>query len=432
MKLCVLADDLTGANDSGVKLSKKGVKSTVLFNLNEEKLDDINPAIYNTDSRHLSKEKAYKSIYNSAKFFKNYGFDVIYKKIDSTLRGNIGAELDAVYDVYQPDFVIVAPAMPKNGRTMENGVIHCDGIRLEEANVFNVSYEKNIESDITKVMDKQSKYFSKLVTGKDLQKGASHIKGILEECAKNNTTYILIDSYKENDLIKISKYIYETKYNIIWAGSSGLINYLPYFSNLKSLKTQYIKENNGRTLFVIGSLNRVTREQLKKLLNSNYVKKCEVYPLRIIKGGNVKKEEINRVVKQVNKFDESYHTVIYTSNSKEDIDEALIYGEKYDLNSYEIGVTISKSLGEITSEVIKSNQDFNGLVITGGDTAVNVCEHLNARGLTLIDEISPAIPLGHIDGNQEYFTITKGGGIGDEDILLNAIKYFRGESINIK
>jgi D-threonate/D-erythronate kinase len=77
-------------------------------------LSDKDAIIFNTDSRSVSEAEAYKRVKNISEKIKKESFDVVYKKIDSTLRGNIGQEINAMYDVFQPDFVIFAPAYPKN------------------------------------------------------------------------------------------------------------------------------------------------------------------------------------------------------------------------------------------------------------------------------------------------------------------------------
>src|SRR6476619_7377554 len=99
MKLAIIADDLTGANDSGVQLARHGLKTTVLFDLDEGNINKYEAVVFDTDSRSLTRKEAYNQVSRAANFLLNAGFTNIFKKLDSTMRGNIGAEIDALYDV---------------------------------------------------------------------------------------------------------------------------------------------------------------------------------------------------------------------------------------------------------------------------------------------------------------------------------------------
>ncbi|MBW7460650.1 four-carbon acid sugar kinase family protein, partial [Paenibacillus sepulcri] len=121
MEFAMIADDLTGANDSGVQLAASGYSASVLFRLDEEAPGSVDAVVLNTDSRADSPQTAYAKVRNAADYVSRLSAGIVYKKLDSTLRGNIGAELDAVYDAFKPDFIVLAPAYPGNGRTTENG-----------------------------------------------------------------------------------------------------------------------------------------------------------------------------------------------------------------------------------------------------------------------------------------------------------------------
>src|SRR4051812_12242875 len=102
MKFAIIADDLTGANDSGVQLAKIGLKTSVVFRRNMQAVREQEAVVINTDSRSISKGEAYRRVKEAAIILKAFSTEIIFKKVDSTLRGNIGNEIDAVYDVFQP------------------------------------------------------------------------------------------------------------------------------------------------------------------------------------------------------------------------------------------------------------------------------------------------------------------------------------------
>ena len=98
----VIADDLTGANDTGVQFSKYGLSTMVVFDVDHvyELADDVDIVVIETDGRWCDPKAAYSRVKLQQKPSRKPAYR-LRKKIDSTLRGNIGAELDAVMDVLE-------------------------------------------------------------------------------------------------------------------------------------------------------------------------------------------------------------------------------------------------------------------------------------------------------------------------------------------
>lgn len=125
MELAVIADDITGALDTGVQFKKWGLNVEIFMDIEEiETSESTDIVITDTESRYDAPETAYDKVYSVAERLTRSGFDIIYKKIDSTFRGNIGAELDALMDVTKEDLVYLCPAYPLNGRTVKSGCLH--------------------------------------------------------------------------------------------------------------------------------------------------------------------------------------------------------------------------------------------------------------------------------------------------------------------
>ncbi|MFB0550944.1 MAG: four-carbon acid sugar kinase family protein, partial [Nitrososphaeria archaeon] len=119
----VIADDFTGACDVGVQFRKRGLETVVLAGAQsltgfEGELD---VAVLNTESRNAGPEDAYGKVRDSLGALRKIGARLVYKKIDSTLRGNLGAELDAIMDEAEVKAVIVAPSFPAQKRTTVDG-----------------------------------------------------------------------------------------------------------------------------------------------------------------------------------------------------------------------------------------------------------------------------------------------------------------------
>ena len=138
-KIIIIADDLTGANATGVLLVQQGFKAATFINLDKYKSmqnDDYDILSINTDSRAIKKEEAYKRVKSIVELFKDEDVKLFAKRIDSTLRGNIGAEISAILDNVKDDtYAIVVPSFPASGRACVGGYLMVHQVPLEKTAV---------------------------------------------------------------------------------------------------------------------------------------------------------------------------------------------------------------------------------------------------------------------------------------------------------
>jgi uncharacterized protein YgbK (DUF1537 family) len=124
--LLVIADDLTGALEAGAKFAVLGIDA--LVTTSPLPSSDCSVWVTDTESRHLSEDQAYRAVSAVA----CSDFPVIYKKTDSALRGNIGAELRALWQAYPDHPITYIPAYPALGRTVKNGCLLVDGVPVHQ------------------------------------------------------------------------------------------------------------------------------------------------------------------------------------------------------------------------------------------------------------------------------------------------------------
>lgn len=130
MYILALADDMTGALEIGAKFSAAGANTIV--SAKPIPRDSAAVVVLDTETRHLGAEEAASEVRRFVLESGEVDPRVIYKKTDSTLRGNISAELRALSQLY-PDWCVgYAPAYPALGRTVRAGVLYVDGIALEK------------------------------------------------------------------------------------------------------------------------------------------------------------------------------------------------------------------------------------------------------------------------------------------------------------
>ena len=132
LALGIVADDLTGAMDSSGYFAARGLSTDVI--LDPSYSSDADVVVITTSSRaehpNVARERVRQAV-------KGLAGRTIYKKIDSTLRGNIGAELMAAMHEADCEKAIVAPAFPAVGRTTVNGVLLVDGTPVAETQFAN-------------------------------------------------------------------------------------------------------------------------------------------------------------------------------------------------------------------------------------------------------------------------------------------------------
>ena len=129
----VIADDLTGAGDAGVQFAAVGLRTrTLVGTWTEEHLRGAEVVVIDTASRGFSGAQAYSTVHAAAVRLQEPGLRVVYKKIDSTLRGAVGVEIDALLDACDLALAVVCPAYPANGRTLSQGVLLVRGVPVGE------------------------------------------------------------------------------------------------------------------------------------------------------------------------------------------------------------------------------------------------------------------------------------------------------------
>ena len=129
----IIADDLTGANDTALQFQQKGANTKIL--LDSECTPKIKAGTevwaLSSESRNVPTEVALSRVEKAVKtFVENFNFDYYYKKIDSTLRGHIALETLTMLNILEYDAAIVMPAYPQEGRITVGGYHLAKGVPI--------------------------------------------------------------------------------------------------------------------------------------------------------------------------------------------------------------------------------------------------------------------------------------------------------------
>ncbi len=418
-KLLIVADDFTGANDTGVQFSKKHLRSIVITNKDHinRSLKDCDVLVVDTESRSDDRETAYKKTYETGKIARGRNIKYIYKKLDSTFRGNIGAEISGLMDSLQIQHAIIVPAFPSYGRVTKNGKVYVNGILLAETEFSEDPKTPVRESYIPKIIAQQTDKKVAVIEYKDVLAGKEHLIRKVQQHIDNGTHMIVIDAQEKEDLDLIASAVTAVKEQVIFAGSTGFAEYLPKYFDLK--------KQGESNIVIAGSVSEVTRRQIAYASENLSLTLIDVDIEKLFsKKRDQEGKRIINIIKESARKGENI--ILRTAASKDTVDRSFEQGQKYGLSKFKVSETIASFLGEIARYIVQET-DIKGILLTGGDTAIKAAQGLNISGTIIQDEIIPGVPYGYFAGEEfkDIKIVTKAGGFGNEDAILQVLNFMK-------
>jgi uncharacterized protein YgbK (DUF1537 family) len=419
-KLLIVADDFTGACDTGAQFSKNHLRTIVITRRDHirESLGKYDVLVLNTESRFDNAETAYRKAYDTGTIVVSEEIKYFYKKLDSTMRGNIGAEVSGLMDSLGIQHTFVVPALPKYGRTTVNGKVFVNGILLEETEFAKDPRNPVRESFIPKIISGQTDKKTAVIIYDYILLGRKTLIEKLEHHINEGIQIIIFDAKEDKDLDLIASVISEIKAKVLFAGCSGLAGYLSKYLEIKKRKES--------TIVIAGSVSEVTRRQIEFAVHYLQVKLTDIETGKIFSNErNNEKERILELARE--SVSRGEDLIIRSAPSRDAVAKSFETGEEYGLDRFKVSETIASFLGEIAGNIIQ-NINIKGMLLTGGDTAIKTAQNLNISGVILQDEIVHGIPYGYFEGEEykDIIIVSKAGGFGDEDaifLVLNFIKH---------
>ena len=420
IKLAVIADDLTGANDTALQFAKRNINSSVEINFMQSELsEDKEVIVADTDSRDLDKQMAYQKVKAICEEMFKYNIKCVYKKIDSTLRGNLGAEIKAVDDVFNPEIVIIAPAYPINQRITIGGYHLLEGKPIELTEIAHAPKTPVKKSYLPAILQEQVNEDIAVVDFKLLRQGVELTSKKIHEFINEGKRWLVCDIIEEENFITLMDAVRGYK-NILWVGSAGLAEYLPYFYNWTGNKELSMGKRKGSVLVCAGSVSHTTQNQVQTLLNQREISLVKIDMAKLLENKDVelveKSQKINELIAQ------QQNILLATAQSDDDVKKAVAVGRKYNLS----GKEVSEKIANIIAELIKNIEvnKLSGMVLTGGDMAVHICRAIGVNSIKVISEIDNGVPLGYIESEnlEKLFIVTKAGAFGKPDVFIKSIQ----------
>ena len=419
----VIADDLTGANDTGVQFAKKGYNTMVSILDKQSTIiipNNLDVFVVDTETRELKSKIAREKLRNILKRLNINKNDMIYKKVDSTLRGNVGDEIEEIMNILKKDICVFSPSYPSYQRITVRGHLIVDQkpLELSEYSCYNSTQIEN--SSIPFLLKKQTDFPVAQIDLKDVAKGQKAILLKINELYQKGNKIIVIDSTNEEHLKDIFASGLKFDGQVLFSGSAGLANHFPNIYNKNEDLKINIENSKSPVIVVAGSRNSIMEDQINYLKNRLNFAELKIDLEQIFSNKDRILDNYN--TKCIEAIKTNRDLVIHTNaiyNEEKLINKKVML--KYHLGFRELEVEIKKFFGELTSKILK-NSCVRNLILTGGDIALGVCEELKIYNMNILDELLPGIPLAIANyKNYKLNIITKAGGFGKEDTLYNLI-----------
>ena len=301
---------------------------------------------------------------------------LIFKKIDSRLRGNVKQEIATALQAFGCTAAIIAPALPAMGRVVRDGILLWAGCSGEG------------QIDICHLLAQHGMSLEKIATirirTQDFQKFSSELDVQIDK----GKQFFIVDSESQHDLQFTVASGIKLAPNILWVGSAGLGMALA-----NHIGKPHTRKSNPATadrplMFVIGSTHLATLQQKKTLLTATSA--VEVAP----KPGTI---------------DRARHA---------------LRGKRHLVVTIEFGNVSESCLRQFFAGL--EGIRVSGMFLTGGDTGTLVCKAIGAHSIDLCDEIATGFPWGILSGGMFHGlpVASKSGSFGERDALLRCAEFF--------
>lgn len=244
----IIADDFTGANDTGVQLKRRGYPTEVLFA--GKPVDSQKSIVIDTESRNALPGHAYEIVRHSLEQVDFGQFCYIIKKVDSTMRGNISQEIKAVDDAFRPDLVVFAPALPALGRTTMDGVQCLNGVEICKTELSKDPKNPVMEDNLVKLLEQVYEEPVQLKYLPDVRSQSfSFDRGRIFVC----------DAESDDDLKRIIAAARQDGRRTLYVGTAGMAD------NLMELEKPTLP-----SFGVVASISSVANEQMRYCERAGY------------------------------------------------------------------------------------------------------------------------------------------------------------------
>lgn len=410
IRLLIIADDFTGALDTGVQFAACGASTRVITDRCASLAayaETCQVLVVDAETRHLSPAEAYVIVSGIVSQAVRLGIAHIFKKTDSALRGNIGAELTALLEASGETRLPFLPAFPQMNRCTVDGVHYIAGVPVAQSVFGKDPFEPVTHSKISEIIGQQSAVA--VTSCPVLREG---------EDGCDQAGILVFDASTLEDLTGAARQLLKENKLHIMAGCAGFGSVLPKLLDLGTGEPAPMPELDPNFLVICGSVNPITVAQ------SDYAEKEGFLRIRLIPEQKLEPEhwvskEGEMEFQTLRTLLDQYRCRIIDTNDFGSNKPTSDYAEAHGMTIEDVRQAVSRSIGYLVSRLFP-DPNLGTLLITGGDTLLQCMDYMDIREIEPLRELASGVVLSRFSyqGCKRY-VISKSGGFGKETLFVD-------------
>lgn len=423
LALGCIADDYTGASDLANTLTRNGLRTvqTIGIPADDLKLPEVDAVVVSLKSRSIAASVAVEKSRAADKWLRSRGASHVLFKIcstfDSTDSGNIGPVMDALRMDAGDNVVLVTPAFPETGRTVYQGNLFVGSVPLNESPLKNHPLNPMHDSNLVRVLARQSETNIGLVDLGIVATGADVVRAHLDGLSENGFGAAIVDAVFATDLETIGAVALDHRVSVGASGLGlGLARGLVASGRVKAadVAASAGPPVGGAAACLAGSCSQATLQQIARAEQAMPV--LHLDPDRIISG----KDEIQRAIAWARTYLDKGPILIASSATP---DQVAQLQQRHGRDA--VGHAIEQAMADLAEALVGAG--VRRLVVAGGETSGAVVDRLRIPGFLVGAEIAAGVPvLRSVDASQsEMLLALKSGNFGGPDFFADALKLMR-------
>nr|WP_233287280.1 3-oxo-tetronate kinase [Bradyrhizobium oropedii] len=419
MSLGCIADDYTGASDLANTLTRAGLRTvqTIGVPADDLALPDVDAVVVSLKSRSIEASLAVTRSRAAETWLRGRGASHILFKIcstfDSTDAGNIGPVMDALRADSKDSIVLVTPAFPETGRTVYQGNLFVGPVPLNESPLKDHPLNPMHDSNLVRVLARQSKTRVGLVDLATLARGADAVRAKLADLVSSGVGAAIIDAVFDRDLETIGQVALDHRLSVGASGIGlGLARALVAASKAKSAAVSAVTSVaiGGPAACLAGSCSQATLRQIASA--EKVMPVLHLDPERVIAG----RDEAQRALAWAKERLGTGPILIASSSTPEEV-AALQSRHGRDA----AGHAIEQAMADLAEGLVRSG--VHRLVVAGGETSGAVVDRLGIPGFLVGVEIAAGVPVLRAvgAGKGEMVLALKSGNFGGPEFFSDAL-----------
>jgi uncharacterized protein YgbK (DUF1537 family) len=423
LALGCIADDYTGASDLANTLTRCGLRTVQTIGVPDSDLalPEVDAVVVSLKSRSIEAGLAVTRSRAAENWMRSRGASHVLFKICSTFdsidAGNIGPVMDALRADSADAIVLVTPAFPETGRTVYQGNLFVGSVPLNESPLKDHPLNPMHDSNLVRVLARQSKTKIGLVDLADIARGPDAVRARLADLAAKGFGAAIADAVFARDLETIGAVALDHRLSVGASGIGlGLARALVASGRVKPIEPSAIADApvGGPAACLAGSCSQATLQQI-----ANAERKMPVLHLdseKVVTG----KTEAQRALGWANEHLGKGPILIASSATP---DQVAALQARYGRDA--AGHAIEQAMADIAQGLVQSG--VCRLVVAGGETSGAVVDRLRIPGFLVGAEIAAGVPVLRAVGAKEgaMLLALKSGNFGGPEFFSDALKLMR-------